>query len=391
MNNMPEKQKILIVDDEREVSAFLAEVVEGVGYSVCTAGDMKAFKQAYSEHHPSRIILDLQLKGCDGIELIRHLAAEKSTSEIILVSGVDMRTLTTAKRLGQQYGLNMGIVLQKPVSVETLEDSLRKEGNKDRIDKGEILSAIARGEMTAFFQPQMSRQKNGKWIVSSVEALARWPHPKRGLIMPDAFIPCAEESGIITDLTNHILLKSLHCIRKWEAEGLKLKVSVNLSGVMLADLSLPDRMEELVKQQNVAPRQVMLEITESAIMSDIKRATDILTRLRIKGFELSMDDFGTGYSSLVQLYRLPFGELKIDRSFVRDMKDNAEAGVIVRTLIDLAHNMNLETCAEGVEDRKIFETLAELGCDRMQGYYFGKAVSGEDLPALIKQAEALVV
>ncbi|MCE9507854.1 MAG: EAL domain-containing response regulator [Alphaproteobacteria bacterium] len=381
-----EKQKILVVDDEKDVRVFISEVATGMGYEVHTASDTDTFKRAYRAHLPGRIILDLQLNGCDGIEFIRYLASEKCASEVILVSGADRRTLTSARRIGEQYGLKMGEVIEKPLTIESLEGSINKKPAAiANFKKADILAALAGEQMTAFFQPQIASHKDGGWSVGGVEALARWNHPQFGLVMPDKFIHCAEESGIIAPLTDYILQKSLHYVKQWEDEGVKLSVAINISGAMLSDLSLPDRIEARVKKAGVSPSQIILEVTESAVMNDINGANDILTRLRLKGFELSLDDFGTGYSSMVQLYRLPFSELKIDRSFVMDMHANKEAHVIVRALIDLAHNLGLEVCAEGVEDKKTFDELINLGCEKMQGYYFSRPVSSENVLPMVKQ------
>ncbi len=374
------------MDDDKNISSFIADVVESEGYTALESSDMGTFKKYYNEHFPERIILDLQLLGCDGIELIRYLAAEKSTSEIILVSGADRRTLVTAHRLGEQHGLKMGEMLQKPITDKMLEGALRRKSKSLLKFGGEdILAALAEDHMTAVFQPQIVCGQDGRWSIDGVEALARWNHKEFGMITPDKFIPCAEETGMIGPLTDYILQKSLRYIREWEKEGVNLKVAINLSGTMLSDLSLPDRIEKQLDKARVSSSQIVLEVTETAVMSDIKGASDILTRLRLKGFELSMDDFGTGYSSLSQLYRLPFSELKIDRSFVMEMHDNKEAGVIVRSLIDLAHNLGLVACAEGVEDKRTFQELTDLGCKKMQGFYFGKPVNADNLLHSIRQ------
>jgi len=380
------KQKILIMDDDQNVSSFIADVVTDEFYTALVAPDIDTFKSHYKLHSPERIILDLHLLGCDGIEMIRYLANEKCTSEIFLISAADRRTLLTAHRLGEQHGLRMGEMLQKPVTAQSIADVLRKRSKSlTKFSGEEILGALAEDQMVAYFQPQIVCRKDGSWAIDNVEALARWNHKELGLVMPDKFIHCAEETNMIAPLTDYILQKSLRHIKKWELDGVKLKVSINLSGTMLSDLSLPDHIEAQVDKARVPPSQIIFEVTESAVMADTKRASDILTRLRLKGFELSMDDFGTGYSSLLQLYRLPFSELKIDRSFIMDMHEHTEAGVIVRSLIDLAHNLGLVACAEGVEDQKTFQTLTELGCKKMQGYYFGKPVSADNLLPTIKQ------
>lgn len=380
-----EKRKLLMVDDLEDMRYFITEVAEAAGYEVFTAATSDQFKEAYILHNPDRIILDLHLQGADGIELIRYLAEKKSAAEIIIISGMDMRTMTAAKALGEQRGLKMCGVLHKPFQPETLRTALGcKSQETTDFNKDDIVTALAEEQIAVYFQPQIRLQKDGNWMIDSVEALARWHHPQFGLVMPDRFIPHTEKFGLMTALTDYTLRRSMRCLRQWEKSGTKLGIALNLSGSMLSDLSLPDHIENEMKKLHVPTDRLMLEVTETAIMGDISRATDILARFLIKGFELSMDDFGTGYSSLVQLYRLPFGELKIDRSFVMEMHSNKKAEAIVRGLISLAHNMGLITCAEGVEDKKTFEALTDLGCKKMQGYYFGKAVSAEDIIPVIQ-------
>jgi EAL domain-containing protein (putative c-di-GMP-specific phosphodiesterase class I) len=380
------KQKVLIVDDEKDIRSFFCEVAEGLGCSVVSVSEADAFKAAYRESKPDRIILDLQLKNSDGVELLRFLAEEKCQAEIILVSGVDKKTLMTAERLGRQHGLKMDNALQKPLTLEVLENALKSApSSKHTITKDDILAALAEDQMAVFFQPQIQRQKDGNWIMDKVEALVRWNHPKLGFLTPDKFIALTEELGLISLLTDYVLQKSLQHMKKWDMAGTQLSIAVNLSGKQMADLQLPDHIESQLKKYSIAPARVMLELTETAVMDDVRGASEVLTRLRLKGFNLSLDDFGTGYSSLVQLYRLPFSELKIDRSFVMDVHTNKEAEVIVRALVDLAHNLGLKACAEGIEDKKTFEFLEDLGCKDMQGYYFSKPVAADDLLPTIKR------
>src|SRR3990172_4710479 len=229
-------QKILVVDDDRGVREFISEVAEEAGFAVASAADAEEFKKAYRERLPDRIILDLHLSNGDGIELLRFLAAEKSRAEIILVSGVDSRTLATAERLGKQHGLQMGAALHKPLTVEMLENALKvRPGDKSGIDEDDILRALAEEQMSVFFQPVIQRQKDGQWLVRKVEALARWDHPKWGLLMPGKFISRTEELDLISPLTDSVLQKSLQQVKKWEQAGAPLSVAVNLSGKMMSD------------------------------------------------------------------------------------------------------------------------------------------------------------
>ena len=197
--------------------------------------------------------------------------------------------------------------LQKPLRVAVLEELLKNSLQAgSAITEKTLSAAISSGQITVHYQPKVRRAKNRRWLIAAVEALVRWDHPKLGLIMPDAFILLAEDTGLIAPLTERVLRTAIEQVKRWQDEGLLLSVAVNLSPKLLDDLGLPDQLSRLVHENGLTSSRIVVEIIESGVMSDAARAMDILTRLRIKGFRLSIDDFGTGYSSLVQLYRMGF-------------------------------------------------------------------------------------
>lgn len=238
----------------------------------------------------------------------------------------------------------------------------------------ELRRAIDNNEFRIYVQPKIVLE-TGK--VTGVEALIRWMHPKRGLIQPDDFIPFAEKTGFIRALTRWMLEQAAALCHTWKAQGLQLKISVNLSTRDLLDQDLPAKFVEILLQHQVASSSFCLEITESSIMDDPIRAQQTLERLYAMGCELSIDDFGTGYSSLAYLKRLPVHELKIDKSFVMNMEHEADDATIVRSTIDLGHNMGLRVVAEGIESQAAWELLARMGCDRGQGYFISKPMPAE--------------
>jgi EAL domain-containing protein (putative c-di-GMP-specific phosphodiesterase class I) len=213
----------------------------------------------------------------------------------------------------------------------------------------------------------------------SVEALVRWQHPTRGLIPPDAFIPAAQETGLIRPLTLYVLDEALRQCREWRDEGLGLAVSVNLSTRNLLDIDFPGRVAEMLASWDLDAGLLELELTESAMLANPKRTTAVLDDLSALGVRLSIDDFGTGYSSLAYLRNLPIDEIKIDRSFVTDMGSEAADLAIVRCTIDLGLNLGLEIVAEGVETREVVEQLRALGCTSAQGYLFSPPLPPEEL------------
>lgn len=252
------------------------------------------------------------------------------------------------------------------------EDS---NGGADRLRTLEELRvAIFERKLAVHYQPKVNAQTRA---VSGVEALVRWDHPTRGLLPPIAFLPLAEDNGLMRELTVAVLEQSLDQVRTWRQGGRELSVAVNLSASSLVDIELPETIWKMLFDRDLPASTLELEITEDFLMGDRERARDILTQLRRLGVRVAVDDFGTGYSSLAYLKELPIDELKLDRSFVTPMSTDARAAAIVTSTIDLAHSLGMTLVAEGVEDGDTAIQLAHSGCDEAQGFYFSKA-----LPAL---------
>ncbi|OFA06771.1 bifunctional diguanylate cyclase/phosphodiesterase [Duganella sp. HH101] len=249
----------------------------------------------------------------------------------------------------------------------------------------ELRNAIERNEFRLHVQPKIMLD-TGK--VVGMESLVRWVHPERGNVFPDEFIPFAEQTGFIRVLTRWVMEKSAELCHELAAKGYPLKVSVNLSTRDLLDQDLPAKFAETLARHKLAPSSFCLEITESAIMDDPVRAQNTLERLSAMGVDLSIDDFGTGYSSLAYLKRLPVNELKIDKSFVLNMENDVGDTKIVRSTIDLGHNMGLRVVAEGIESEAVWRLLAELGCDQGQGYFMSRPIPGDQLIAWLEKWRA---
>ena len=241
---------------------------------------------------------------------------------------------------------------------------------------GDFRRAVDERELIVHFQPAAELQ-TGR--LSSVEALVRWRHPRRGLLLPSEFVPAVEQTSLIRQLTLEVLDQALQQQRQWLDQGLDLNVAVNLSPRSLQDPLFIEELERLLRTWEVPPARLDLEITESTVIPNPRRAIEALDELRRLGVGLVLDDFGTGYSSLTFLRKLPVDTIKIDRSFVENMARSESDRVIVRSLVDLAHNLDMRVIAEGVEDAAVWNALAELGCDAAQGYYLSRPVSGADL------------
>src|SRR3569623_842135 len=248
---------------------------------------------------------------------------------------------------------------------------------------GELKSAIEEDQLVLYYQPKVNMQ-TGR--VSGVEALVRWQHPEHGLMYPDDFIPLAEQAGLIKQVTLWVLQRALALNNEWTEIGVDLSMAVNLSARNLQDNTFPDEVGEVLRGcQSSQLTRLRFEITETAMMADPARAAEILNALGAMGIRLSIDDFGTGYSSLAYLKQLPVAELKIDKSFVSGMSLDENDATIVRSTIDLAHNIGLRVVAEGVENKRTYEMLGELGCDAVQGYYISRPVAPQELLRWLQQ------
>jgi len=383
--------KLLVIDDEIDLASFVSDVAVQAGFDVKQYNNAGIFKEQYDKC-ADVIILDLIMPGVDGIEIIRYLAEIRCDALLILMSGFDSGVLHSAQTLASEHGLNFAGSLNKPFRAvelgEMLNDlsvtakNLRANINIEPPSVDELRNAISNDELVVYYQPKVAlNSKPGEKIITAVEALVRWQHPEHGLIGPDLFVPTAEQSGLIDELTWAVLEQAMTQCKHWREQGLIVQLAINMSAKTLKELDLPERMGNLIEKHQLQPAQLVLEITESALMQELVKSLDILTRLRMKGIYLSIDDFGTGYSSLVQLHRAPFSEIKIDRSFVATMETDTEATVIVETIIMLGHKLNMKTVAEGVETTSCQKKLANLGCDQAQGYLFSRPMPAEKVLA----------
>jgi EAL domain-containing protein (putative c-di-GMP-specific phosphodiesterase class I) len=357
---------------------FLAEVGRERHYDVVLTGTIEELRSRYTTFDPSLIILDLQYGEGDGIEVLSYLKDEGCRVPILLISGFDARVLETARRVGLEYGLTIVEALQKPLRLESLARVLEAHREPDSEEwTADLRTAIDRGHVTVSYQPKVELE-TGRLV--GFEALARWQHPTRGPIDPDHFIPLAEASALIAQLTDEVLLQAIGDCASWSIAGHGLTVAVNMSPLLFTDERLLSSLLQVMAQHRLPAANLTLEVTESAAMQDPVATMGTLSRLRLRGFTLALDDFGTGYSNLAMLHRMPFNELKIDRSFVTDLKESRDSQVIVRAIAALARQMGLTTVAEGVEDLSIWDWLRSVGIEQIQGFGIARAMpAGEVL------------
>ena len=258
-----------------------------------------------------------------------------------------------------------------------LYDPKQDEHSRSRLSLiNELRQGIEHDHLLLRWQPQ---EELATGRAGSAEALVRWQHPKHGLIMPDQFVKLAEQTGLIASTTEWVLKAALRQCRDWRRRDIHLKVAVNISALNLYVPGFVDTVGRALSESALPPNSLILELTESAVMEDPKRSLGTLVSLRDMGITISIDDYGTGYSSLAYLKRLPVGEIKIDKSFVREMASDEDYATIVKSTIELGHSLGLRVVAEGVEDKQTRDLLAGLGCDSAQGYLISPPISAEEL------------
>ncbi|SDX84700.1 EAL domain-containing response regulator [Lysobacter enzymogenes] len=335
------------------------------------------------------VLVDLDMPGMDGIEFIDRLAQQRLARAVLVVSALDPALLHTVQTMARACGLRVLEALAKPLTKAKLAEALmslrQAKADEDPQAAPDITAEDARialetGRIEPWFQLQVELS-NGRAI--GVEALARWRHDDGRVILPQHFVPLLEAQDLLDELTERMLAQACRYKRGWDREGLRLKLSVNVSASTLDDAGAADRYQKIVREAGVAASEVVLELTESSLMADAARGLAVLARLRLKGFGLSIDDFGTGWSSLSQLSQVPFTELKIDQEFVAGASHKPRKRAVVEASLDLARKLGLDAVAEGVETVEDWQMLAELGCAVAQGRLIGEAVPGAELRAAL--------
>ena len=378
---MPEvRQKLLIIDDDAAIAALIHTLGEQAGYAVDVIGESRDVEDATRVAGADVIVLDLQMPGLDGVQVLRILAERKTRAGIVIVSGTDQRTRSGAELYGRQLGLKMLAAVAKPFEPEELVETLKSaRAAVASLTKEDLERAIDNDELLLVYQPTVRRRDGQHWKPDTVEALVRWDHPDRGVLGPEHFLAMGEASGLIQPITDYVIQRGLEQLKAWQSSRPDLGLRLNLSAKLLTDIGFPDRLARLIEELEIDPGKVTLEIAETAMLDRDPITFDILTRIRLKNVNLAIDDFGIGYSSLTQLFRMPFSEMKIDRSLLADLPGSSEATIMVKALVNLAHDLGLSVCAEGVESESVLRLLAEFGCDSAQGYFISHPIRSREV------------
>ena len=383
-------QHVLVVDDQRLDRAIATFSATRVGFRVTTAASVADVRALFERGERfDFVMLDLALGGEDGLEALPLIARFNSNAVVVLASRFDGRILASSQRLASGLGLAVAGVLRKPILPPALQrllslpprPQLLAANPAQPLPPEQIRLAIAAGQIKPWFQPKISFDKG---VVIGAEALARWVRADGRSIPPDAFIPVAEQNGLVGDLTDAVLDQALAACARWRVKRPDCWVAVNISPLLLDDPGLTDRIEQKLQANGVPPGALVLEITESKGIPDTAYATEILTRLRIRGVNLSVDDFGTGHSSLLSLVRMPFNEMKIDQAFVREALTSRDSRKVVRASASLGRELGLNVVAEGVETDLMAQLVEEAGCHVGQGWLYGRAVPPDVFEAALE-------
>ncbi len=401
LNPIIAQQGVLVVDDSPLQRKSTVVALQRAGIEIiCEAGDGHEALTVIDQLlvPPAIVVVDLDMPGMDGVELIQQLAAKNYRPAIIIGSGADVILIGAVETIIVELNMPLLGSMKKPLTDKFLRDALgrfqqavlrQSEAFPDvsELTPQRLQQAIAGNEIVPHYQPKISLQNSS---LAGVEALARWSCPEWGAVSPGRFIPLAERYELINDLTLSILDSVLRDIGIWKQHDIEIPVSINLSARALSDRNFCERMFQRISDARVDSTAIVFEITESALFSDMVTALAAVSRLRLKGFGVSLDDYGTGFSSVQQLSRIPFTELKIDRSFVSGAPRRDHLRAILQSSIEMGRRLGLRTVAEGVETLAELRLLQQVGCDEVQGFLFARPMPSDELSAWLRFDQASV-
>ena len=375
---MPSGTRIAIFHDDSEIAANIAAFAAEADLVVVQPASSAALEAELTNPLVAAVVVDLMGPRSGGFELLERVANAPARPQIIVVTALDTKTVDSLRRLGSTKGLDLR-VFRKDDEAKLLRSCLAELEKREVTFTPEHLDeAIEREYIHVEYQPKVPLVANEEEY--AVEALCRLRHPHFGNIFPDQFIPIAEKNGLIARLTDTVVCHAFRDLAVWQEQGLAVRLALNVSPELLKTGEWCEQFMRRCHEFGIQPERITLEITESSSGATLDVALDVLTRLRLKGFLLSIDDFGTGFSSLATLYKLPFSELKIDKSFTFDFQKSAEARALIESTIGMAQRLGLKVVAEGVETEAVFRELRSMGCQHAQGYFISKSLPPEKVP-----------
>lgn len=373
----------LIIDDDFDVQLLGKMLLRQQGYEVTTAGSLGQLARQPVLLNAELILLDFGLGEFTGLDILDYLYDLHLKASILLISSCSQETAANAIAAGRAMGFHMLGFLPKNKLLTDLAlflEPLKVAHTTPTRD--DLAKAIHEKQLFLDFQPQVDLQHALQQdLIIGVEALVRWQDPERGVLYPDSFIPLAEQSGLMIPLTWYVIELGLQQQAEWLSQGWHLNLSINITAAFIQEDGMLEMFDQLTQRHQAVLSRLTLELTETVGVKCLGYARHILTALRDRGCKIALDDFGTGYSSLTQLYRLPFSELKIDRSFVSQINHDVEALAIVVSIIELGKRLGLSVVAEGIETAEQHTLLVEAGCVVGQGYFISRPLSADAFSA----------
>ena len=388
----------LIVDDDQSMRQLMSAMLKEIGVLDIKSAASGVDALVLVDQHPQQIeaiIVDLCMPKMDGIELLRELSERNYSGRLVVMSGLDKSVLRSALEVARMHPLNVVGAIPKPIDVDELSKILQRtatlsgkvETSYRHMQIDDLFDAVTHRNIKPYYQPLVDI-RNEK--VVGIESLARWEHDTLGMVPPDVFIPMAEREGVIYTLTNlmfELTLKDFKCLKEL---GHSLQLSFNLSAKLLHLQRLPDNYAKQVRKFDIAPEEVVLEITESFGIVNDRDAMETLNRLRLQGFKLSIDDFGTGYASMNNLLNMPFTQIKIDRAFVTNASENDVAKTLLESCLKLSHDLELEVVCEGIESEQDLDLVKQLDGTLAQGFLIARPKPFKELIRWLDSFDCIV-
>jgi EAL domain-containing protein (putative c-di-GMP-specific phosphodiesterase class I)/FixJ family two-component response regulator len=388
---------VLIVDDSQTQSNAIAQLCVELGVeNIAHAADGFQAIASLLDHGvaPDVLIMDLEMPGMDGVELMQQLRQKALNIPFIVASSHDGPLVRAVEAMARNLGLPVVAGLRKPLTRTALARAFERRAEvagpsyegavrpSADVDIAALAQSIRAGEVVPHYQPKIDIESG---LVRGLEVLARWTDRITGPVPADRFIAAAEQNDLIFELSLSVMDQAIAQLARWNARGLRLTLALNVSPRLLSEPCVVEEISGLLEKHGISASQIVLEITESSVVSPDGPALGALARFRLRGYSLSIDDYGTGLSSMQQLARIPFTELKVDRSFVHLAHREENLRVILKSALTMAHKLGLTTVAEGVETMEDWRLLQRYGCQMGQGYLFAKPMPATELLPWIKE------
>lgn len=380
----PTPDYMLILTQDLASLQMLRSVASRLGCEPIEASGLAELSTRLLARRPTIAVLAVDSADTDVFAVLHALVQHDERPVTLLVGAVKPQLLTSARRAAALKGLPVIGTRSLPLDELDIEQLLTPHvATPPPISRQELEQALAHEELLLHYLPKISLGGDAPRI-QGVEALIRWQHPRRGQLRPWHFLQAVETHGLLVDLTDYVITAAVRQAGAWRSAGMDLQIVINLSPRLVKDHAFPDRLGSLLREYDVPATRVILDITETAGADNEKLMLDVFTHLRLLGVGLALDNFGTGLSSLMELYRMPFSEIKVDHALLAEAPKEREADVIVRAIANLAHALDMTVCAEGVESREMLEYVRAVGFDCAEGRLFSGPVRAIDIERLVR-------